>query len=292
MKNLALDYREQLNKIPDLHMRAKSNPSNEEFGVYISGIASFFTNKVETVSLAFTNSYSQLFGITKNDENFNVKEIVSLYKEVLHIKANVRMGEIEKIQTPILMGMKVSLPDILSKIKIGFDVIDKELLPILKEVDEVVSKVMTSKDFRIQTRPLTSKYDSWNIQRDLYKLIDDMIDQNGVKDRTDLSNVIPNIVSFETCYNDIMKLATLASVRKLEEIQILTKTISEKTHTLHTQMSENKDMEISRQILEYLGYRLEETAKAVTSSITMIYIYNQSLDVFRNAVQLVSKLSK
>ena len=53
MKNLALEHQQLLDQIPDLHARAKANPSNEDYDTYISGIASFFTNKVSAINAKF-----------------------------------------------------------------------------------------------------------------------------------------------------------------------------------------------------------------------------------------------
>lgn len=290
MKNLALAYHTDLKEIPNLYERATMVASNEDFNTYVSNIASFFTEKMKVISNSFDHSVQQLFGLNKEQDNYNVTSIINLQKELQAI-AGTKMIDIEKIQTPILLGMKLNLLETLSVLSVCFDTINKELIPMLKETDSTVSKVMSNKDFRLQTKPLKDKYSSFIINDTLMTKIEDMIDVNGVKDRTNLINVFPNIDSFRVSYDSIMKLSESASVTKINEIKDYSKIISEKVDVLYKHLSDNKDFKISKEVLNYLGYTLEDAAKSITSAITVIYIYNQSVDILRNGIILASKLN-
>ncbi len=291
MDNLKLLNDQALSVIPNMYERAKYNPSNEDFGVFISQIASFFTSQVKAISETFTKAVSGFTSLGEQTLTRSGKELLDTRSDIDKIKQNIKLVDIEKIQVPVLLGMKLSLPDSLDRVSRGFDIIDKDLIAILKETDETIAKVLSSKDFRIQTKPLRTKNDFY-ISSKLYNLIGEIVDENGVKDRADLGNVIPSINSFDTCYDIILKLNGSTTLKRLEEIKTLSKNISERTNVLYKFLNETKDISVSRNVLEYLGYMLEDSAKAITSSITMIYVYNQCMDTFRNSVQLVNKYSE
>jgi hypothetical protein len=290
MENLKLVNTQALLGIPNMYERAKYNPSNEEFGVFISQIASFFTSQLKAISETFVNSINRLMGMNDQQLTRSGKELFDMRQSIDKIKQNVKLVDVEKIQVPVLLGMKLSLPDSLDRVSRGFDIIDKELIAILKETDDTVSKVLTNKDFRTQTKPFRDKND-FEISSKLYGLIAEIIDENGVKDRANLGNVIPSINSYDTCYDTIIKLNGTATLKRMEEIKTLSKVISERVNTLYKYLNDNKDMNISRNVLEHLGGMLENSAKAITSAITMIYVYNQCLDTFKHSITLVEKLA-
>lgn len=294
MENILKDNSAIISKIPDLYARTKLKPANESLlGTVeqnITYVASYITKTLSGISDIFTVNIQRLTSILDTDTKpVQLKEVLDLENKINSIiNSDIKMIDIAKIQTPITLGFKTDLVKASEFLKIGFNLIDNSLPNMIKEVDELLSKMLSDKNYIKSTRPI--KYDeTWSMNYKLSELLTEIIDENGVKDRTSLENILPNINSFKVTLDNIKMVNNSYDIAKLEKIKKDAKKIAERVTILQNYLNNNPDLQVSVTIIQDFGYKLEYCASTITYAASIIILRQQVIDMLRNASKLVIK---
>jgi hypothetical protein len=116
-----------------------------------------------------------------------------------------------------------------------------------------------------------------------------LVDSQGVIDRKKLKDIIPNISSIETIYNDIIKLSEHVPASIFKDLDERVNRITDKTSDLAEYLASNKQDRITKESINNLANYLEDTAKFVSYSISTFYIYHQVVNIINTIIDTLYK---
>lgn len=274
MENLYLENQKLQNAIPNLKSRSEML-STEEWGVFVEKIASFFTSKIPEVAKSFFGNIERTNALSKDQYNSFVAELIDLDKPIEKIVDTARFSDVATINIPVMLGLRPNLLKNVEELSRGITIINNDLAYALDYCDKLIAKVLSDKNFRMSTKPLSGNDKIWEAKRKLEDVIGHIIDANGVKDSMKINDLLPNISSLVKIRETLLQTAKGSTLSELENINKNTKRIAEKTDALYDYLNKNDETTISRVVLNELSGVLEDTAGLVTSSVTLWHIMNQ-----------------
>jgi uncharacterized pyridoxamine 5'-phosphate oxidase family protein len=287
MENLLVLNRDINSQVPALVDNAKLLSTEEQ--VFIKNISKFFINKVNAISSIFGINKDRSKANLRKDFNAFIKEIKDLDKDIKKITENKKFSEVAKIEIPTMLGYSKNMYEATAILKPVMDMIDKDLFTILDEADNVITNVMVSEDFRKSNRPFKYEINIGEFRYKLEEALEKLIDSNGTKDSKKVEELLPNLSSMHTIKNDLVEIARTASVKELEKIENKITIISERTENLYKVLSNDPEIEVTSKVINELAYRLETTAKIVTTAISLIHVYNQTAIMLKMVVERLNK---
>jgi len=287
--NLNKEMQEVLATVPNLGYRSEAL-ATEDMGMYLEKIGGFFTRKIDDIKSAFGSNTERLDNVSKKDMTEHVKTILKLQKDFISIKEKVGFTKVLHVETPVMLGQKVSMLEIITNIKPLINDIDKNLLKDIDDVDTVVSKMIADVEHRKSIK-ITNKFkDIGKRDSEILSVMDSIIDKNGTKDRLPMKNVISNISSIETVLSELKELNGIFTYNKVIKVKESIKKLYEKTDTLHELLNESEDFgTTSKAAINELAYGLENIAKYITESITVFYVLNQTTDNVKAMIKLLQR---
>jgi len=269
--NIVCDNENMLKEIPNLTKRCEIM-SNENLGSYIGEIASYFTNKLVDLKNSLLSSTTH---VDENNVSDTLILMTDLKQDMLYIIEHAKYTEYSSVKIPSILGLQLNLLDATSELNVMFKLVNDNILDVLNDLDTTVSKVMSDKNYRISTRPVNTRYDISDMNIKIHKGITKIIDGNGTRDIYKLSELIPNMKSINLVYDDLVNMSKNTGVSNMINVKLQTTKLSSKIDTLYHILKDNKEMEISKVVLNNISYQLEETAILVSNYVSVLYIYNQ-----------------
>ena len=262
--------------------------SKEGFGEYVNGIAGYFKNSISNFVGIFGSVETKLDLRDKKEYNGHVKTLLGIKKTINNVIKNGKMEAVGKYESPVILGLKVDLLTLITSLETGFNKLDKSLETELDELDLYVSNFLSSEDFRRSTRPFKSKSKAYELTNELEKVLSSAIDENGTKDRMKISKLLPNINSLETIIGKMLDVAKHAKVDRMDNVKERIRDIKVKTLAILDTYA-SKDNEISKQRLGEFSNKLDSVAKLVTVSMSIIYLFNQTVDMTKTVVKIIDE---
>lgn len=287
--NIAVEHYAIMETISDLEKLAEIKIGHEDFGSFVKGISSFFTNKIPAIANSFVNNTQRSGKINKDDYNQFVREILENDKLIKTIIGDIKYMNVENIQCPIMLGSRLPLLDTCSALKEANMNITNHFKDALDYADLFISNLISSDDFR-QSHGSTSmsfngKSDAhWYIVSDSSKLddiIDKIIDPKSFADQKPLKDILPNLSSLDVVKTQLLDIAKGNTLNSIEELNVRIKIIADKTNTLYELLKNNKDIEISKKVAMATADVLDRTARYVTSVCTIWHVINQTATTFK-----------
>ena len=121
-------------------------------------------------------------------------------------------------------------------------------------------------------------------------MLNKCIDTKKLEDTRLIKDLLPNISSMTKVYDTLVKSANKTSSKFLININDLIDSIYVKTQTLEKEM--NEEFEISKTVLNKLATDLEYNAKLVTATMSVVYLYNQTVLCLNNLVNKLVTLDR
>lgn len=284
-------YIQDMNKLtPELKSRSNVM-STEELSSFFTGLSSFFTNKLPDLVKAFTNN-GQVNRTLTDDYNQFMKELIAMEPEVISVSTKVKYSDVSSMKIPVMIGMRSDLLTTCKLLAAANDNINKNLTTILDTTDKYVSSFLSSKDFKLSTDPFFKEAKTFQEAMNIADILDKLVDPNGTSDQFKVSQLVSNCSSIKTVYDELLRISKGNTVDKLNKINKEIATIADKVNTLYEQLSNNKDMEVSKEVIYKLSMVLEDTARYVTYTVSTYHIINQTITTTKHLVEAVSKMVK
>jgi hypothetical protein len=268
--------------------------ATEEFGVYIKAINTLFINKLNSLVGFFKESNSYSTELAKAIEpNEIVKSLILKRKDMTFVINNAKMTKYEDIPMPVLQGLKLNLPTTLSILAGSMAIISSTLVSKLAITEKTISDIYSNKSMREIIKPLLEDTEYKKNISILLNNLNSMVDSQGVIDRKKLKDIIPNISSIETIYNDIIKLSEHVPASIFKDLDERVNRIADKTSDFAEYLASDKQDRITKEAINNLANYLEDTAKFVSYSISTFYVYHQVVNITNTIIDtLYEKESK
>jgi hypothetical protein len=245
-------------------------------------ISNFFINRLEGISNVFSKNKN------RGDINYNtfLLETIKLSSDVAKAVKKGNYQKVEHLTVPVTLGLRTDLLTTTAQLKIAMELSLNDLFKHLDDLDTMVAKVMTDVNYRTSTKPIinTSKKD---VNKTLENILSTIIDPYGKEDIKKINTLIPNISSIQTVHNNLLELAKGGSIKDMQKINDTTVIIGERIKELEDYLTVNNDVKISSVVINELASQLEETAKLITLSMSVIFILNQTLVTFKNILKRI-----
>lgn len=273
-------------------MLAVSNMlSTEDFGVFVKTISGFFTNKINVISGLFSKNGDRASRTIEKEYNVFVKDLLAYKSVVPKIVSNVNYSNVERIQIPVAMGIKQQLHVVTPVLVNAIEEINRNLLDLIETTDTTVASILGDKDYRTATRiiKIDPRFYKFNII--LEQAITELIDPKDLVDVKPLYKVIGNISSVNGIYNDIVSISANNTFKHLKQLEDSIAQIASRTNFLYDYIKNDKEgkLETSKVVINGVSELLDLTADAVTSSVTILHLYNQVTGMTTNMLDVLRK---
>lgn len=273
-------------------MLAVSNMlSTEDFGVFVKTISGFFTNKINVISSLFSKNGDRANRTIEKEYNVFVKDLLAYKSIVPKIVSNVNYSNVERIQLPVAMGIKEQLHVVTPVLVNVIEEINKNLLDLIEVTDTTIANILGDKDYRTATRIIKIDIRFYKFNRILEDAIKDIIDPKDLTDVKPLYKIIGNISSINSIYNDLVGISVNNTFKHLKELENSIAQIASRTNFLYDYIKNDKEgkLETSKVVINRVSELLDLTADAVTSSVTILHIYNQVTGMTTNMLDELRK---
>ena len=273
-------------------MLAVSNMlSTEDFGVFVKTISGFFTNKINVISSLFSKTGDRANRTMEKEYNVFVKDLLAYKSVVPKIISNVNYSNVERIQLPVAMGIKRQLHDVTPILVNAIEEINNNLLDLIDTTDTTIANILGDKDYRTATRIIKIDIRFYKFNRILEDAIKDIIDPKDLTDVKPLYKIIGNISSINSIYNDLVGISVNNTFKHLKQLEDSIAQIASRTNFLYDYIKNDKEgkLETSKVVINRVSELLDLTADAVTSSVTILHLYNQVTAMTTNMLNELKK---
>lgn len=273
-------------------MLAVSNMlSTEDFGVFVKTISGFFTNKINVISSLFSKNGDRANRTIEKEYNVFVKDLLAYKGVVPKIVSNVNYSNVERIQIPVAMGIKQQLHVVTPVLVNAIEEINNNLLDLIETTDTTVASILGDKDYRTATRIIKIDSRFYKFNSILEHAITELIDPKDLVDVKPLYKVIGNISSVNGIYNDIVSISANNTFKHLKQLEDSIAQIASRTNFLYDYIKNDKEgkLETSKVVINRVSELLDLTADAVTSSVTILHLYNQVTAMTTNMLDVLRK---
>lgn len=282
--NIIVEHNKLINAVPDTTYRAHA--LSVEDGEVLSKVADYFSNKLKIAGSNLTASISRIFE-SGTEASITRSELREYKKSIDNIKLKVKYNDVSAIMIPVTLGMKTDLYTAVNEIVYVSDVLKKDVPATINKLDVVVSKMLTSKDFRTSGRPFKD-----STVEDVYKKLDTvlnkLLDPTGVNDRMSVRELLPNLSSLEEIVSNLSNLSELADKKILKNIVKQSNEVSKNIDFLYNEYK-NNNTEVKKERLIELGYYLEEGARTITAYVSIVHLIGQFKDTFKHLLKALDK---
>jgi len=294
LSNIAANYIVTAESINGLHSRSMML-STEDLSVYIHGIKKFFVTGLNSVATIFGNNFkNDLPVVNEKEYNTFVKTVINLSKEIdtLH---TLQYSEVAKIKVPVLVGMSVDFEKAFAMLKTAMIEIHTKFDSILDYTDTYIALMISDSDFRKSARVdnvkilngLKSKESIKYLKKgsddiiDYYYTLDDiirkMIDSKSYIDQKSIDTLVPNLGTIKDIYSNVLDVTKNITTDTYTKYAEYDKKIYERVDTLIAIMNEDKDMVVAKPVINELARVIEDTARAITATVTIFEIMNKTV---------------
>lgn len=291
--NLNKEVQSILTTIPNLGYRSEAL-ATEDMGLYIKKVGNFFTSRLAEIQDLFSVSSNRLSKVDKKDISEQMKTILKLQTQFAAMQSKVDYSTVRNVETPVMLGQRLNVLDIVTKLNSIITEINKHLLQDIDNVDTIVSKMIADAQHR-KTIHITNKFeDIGNRSSAVAEVIDAAIDPNGTLDRMPIGQVIPNIASIKDILEGLKELNGMFTYKQILLVKKAVIKLSDKVETLYDVLASDFDetITVSKGSLNEVSYGLENLAKYVTNSVTIFYILNQTSDNVKVMIELLKRFEK
>lgn len=273
-------------------MLAVSNMlSTEDFGVFVKTISGFFTNKINVISSLFSKNGDRANRTIEKEYNVFVKDLLAYKSVVPKIISNVNYSNVERIQLPVAMGIKQQLHVVTPILVNAIEEINENLLDLIETTDTTIANILGDKDYRTATRIIKVDIRFYKFNRILEDAISELIDPKDLVDVKPVYKIIGNISSINGIYNDIVSISANNTFKHLKQLEDSIAQIASRTNFLYDYIKNDKEgkLETSKVVINRVSELLDLTADAVTSSVTILHLYNQVTAMTTNMLNELKK---
>lgn len=287
-ENVLKEYRLAIESLPNLKQRVDMlESSNENLGAVFNSVSGFITSQFTAIYNTFSNNSSRLEKVNKKDLSEQAKDLIKTKKDIAKIISSKEMATLHNIEVPVPLGMKVDMLTASSYLNTATTRISKKILVYIYEVDTLVSKMLADADYRKKLKPGKMFFEIRSDSNDNLDNIKAIIDENGVKDRMTLDNLLPNLNSLNSILANLNSANNTLTYSKVKKIAESINELSSKINDLYEYYIDNKDLGITKSSISELAYGVENLADYTTSSITVFYLVNQLNSSFVNMIKLI-----
>ena len=283
MENLKVGMEALDSSLKQIDISYRANAiSNEGILESFDSIGQYFRNGINEIKEIFGKLEVNSDKMVKAEIlNKDVKELVTLIdklpKEDIG-KLGTIYSTIQNVKVPVILGLKTDLKTTLNNIYSGLEIVEENLVDVIDDLILFVNRLMGSEDYRISSRYTGFKTKLY--LEDGYKIaqaVDNTIDSNGVSDRKAIKDLVYNTTDFINCKQLVIRNEKILDVELLKSIKDKTMKLSKNTNDLYDFIIENGDQSINKNMLTTLADRLDNTARYINSSTSLIYLYKQMI---------------
>ena len=295
MENLKLGIEALDSSLKDIDISYRANAiSNEGILESLDSIGQYFRNGVNEIRDIFNKLEVTSDKMVKAEIlNKDIKELVNLIDKLPKDdigKLGSIYSTIQNTKVPVILGLKTDLKTTLNLITAGLVIVEENLVDVIDDLILFVNRLMSSEDYRISSRYTgfkTKLYleEGYKIE----KAIDDTIDSQGTHDRKAVKDLIDNTSDLINCKQLVIKNEKILDVELLKSIKDKTLKLSKNTNDLYEFIIENGDQSINKNMLVTLADRLDNTARYINSSTSLIYLYKQVVYTMKEIATIANK---
>lgn len=258
--------------------------STEGFGTFLEKVGTLFREKLSVVTnaLGVSNSQSSKMG---NTSSAYIEDLEKNKKNLIWVVNNIDYIVAKQARVMAPVGLKVDLIKAASELEDVIHDLQAKVHASLDDLDVTISSVLNYADYRTQSKPLKPNKDAIVYSEKFYSVLNRIVDTKKMEDTKLIKDLIPNISSLTKVYDIVIKCKNSVSEACLTELNELIDNVYVKTQTLEKELE--GDYTISKTVLNKLATDLENNAKLITVTMSVIYLFNQIVLCLNN---LINKL--
>jgi len=196
-----------MSKLKDIDlctMATMLNPTLSTESV-LDGIPAFFREKVNQVISAITSTRKHdTFSI--DTKQVYVRELHKAYSRYRIALPTIEYGVVKRRLTPKAVGITGTLLDQSKSVKNTMSIVRPGLLELLKETNEVVSKLVIDTKWRMSSRPVLVNKKHSKFVDGLRESIATVIDPKAIVDHCKVYELAPNLPVIDLSANTLLEL--------------------------------------------------------------------------------------
>lgn len=194
-------------------------------------------------------------------------------------------------ETPIIMGLSVDYATLNKDMIIFMNEVDRDMIKYAERLSFTMSKFMTSQDYRRSFKNRTSTPEMKAIKdfnERAQAFLSRSFDARSTSDRTPIKNVVHSMSDIEKVVEDTKVFSKKIDLKKLGKVEAILGEIGEKTDTMISWIdSEEKKLEVTKETLEELVAYMDEVARYVTYSATIVAMANMQVGAVTNMIKII-----
>ena len=277
MENIIKEHTRYMNRTLGLSNMV-NNISNESVGSFVSGITEFFSNKLASLAELFNSNIKDRLKF-KSEDKLNAY-VVELEKELkkTSVFSKVSYNEIKNLKVPTVVGLNVTYVEAAKIMLPLLDLIKNKSFEYLDQLDVITSKLISSADYRLQTRPQEEPYEIFKSTETLDKGLKKAFSAKNMNDMDNFGNLFPNTSSVKTTADMLINAGSGITLDNIKELNERIASIVEKVDIL-VEQTKDKSYEISKIVMANYSGMIEYCSNYVTSCISVIQAYNQLVSI-------------
>lgn len=260
---------------------------NEDFASIIANARLFLTKGLDKISGLFTSSLSETQNPIPVFRDYN-DYIVYLEKHRGDFDS-VFIESLLKSDVPYIAGCKVNFEVLVDKLRDLVNDHGKKVKNAVYEADMIISKALSSEDFRKSSRPYSepqSIKDGRKFNEDIAAFNKEVIDPIKMEDHGLFMDIYGSLNSFYESGKKLKAIGDMTMFKELQNIHGEVTSISVKVKSL-SNMIQTGNIECTNECIKHIIGCLTVSAEAVTSLAILYYFIGQSAQSFKAACNLI-----
>lgn len=260
---------------------------NEDFMAIISNAKMFLTKGLDKISGLFSSSLNE----TKNPIPVfrDINDYITYLERSKGSFDSVYLEALFKTDIPYIAGCKVNFETLVDRLKSLVVDHGKKVKNAVYEADLIVSKALSSDDFRKSSRPYTETQpikDGKKFNEDIANFNREVIDPVNMVDHKPFSEVFGNVSSLYEAGKILKSIGDMTLFKDLQNIHGEVTSISVKVKSLANQI-ETGNIECTNECIKHVISCLTVSAEAVTSLAILYYFIGQAAQVFKSTCDIM-----
>ena len=276
-------HNEIVNKLNGFNYMAK-NISNESSPMFLTNISKFFIDKFSVISNVLGFNQNKCNKLGTKEYNVFVRDLRNMHGRLLKFIKDNDYRKVADLRIPTVVGMKYNIVKTATELQKAFSMLNGAVSDGLDRVDTYVAMVMSDKDFRIISKQQEEDKEVIKLEKELSDILVNLIDTKKVDDSDKFENVFPSINSLSNAYDLLLSIGNGLTLENMNKINEKIDGIVEKISVMQEEMA-RKNYEVSKTVIKKLSTDLENNAKLVTVSTSLLHLYNQCVMCLTRVVE-------
>lgn len=276
--------------LPEYAGMIKQSLSTESLGI-VSKIPEFFTKRLAMFKGFFDGSNTDLKSYSTKEMNVYFKELMKNRVKLIKHKGDIDYGVVKRRLVAIFPGFDYIKADIYRLSMVLADankLVNADLAGVIDETRETMAKLVSDKDYRLSSRPVTFNKKYTADLEELRKLLSEVINPKQVKDTAKVGEIANSIPHIEQAIETVLEYSGKNTTDALDRLQKDVASITNYTDALYDSFVNDVDAIKRQRIVEVAEY-LKASADYITQATNVLYLTNQSVVVLNNLVTTVTK---